>query len=128
MQLEQTNAGNICTFLDLVISIVNGRFVYRSYDKRKDYNFEVINCPDLRSNVPRGPSYGVFNSQLIRFCDINCDVANFKTDVSCLIRKLVEQQFQPPILKSKFRQFYGNNLLRWSKFGTDIEDIADLFL
>ena len=127
MQLEQTNAGNICTFLDLVISIVNGRFVYRSYDKRKDYNFEVINYPDLRSNVPRGPSYGVFHSQLVRFCDINCDATNFKTDVNCLVRKLVDQQFQSPILKTKFKQFYGNNL-RWSKFGTDIEDIADLFL
>ena len=127
MLLEPTSTHNTCTFLDLAISILNGKFLYKTYDKRNDYNFDIINYPDLRSNVPRGPSYGVFTSQLVRYCDVNCDIVNFRADVNLLIRKLVKQQFQHTILKARFKEFYGNNILRWSKFGKDIHSILDLF-
>ena len=29
------------------------------YDKRDDYNFEIVNFPFLDGDVPRSPSYGV---------------------------------------------------------------------
>ena len=127
MQLEQTNIGNTCTFLDLAISIINGRFTYKSYDKRKDFNFEIINYPDLSGNVPRGPSYGVFTSQLIRFTDVNSQLAHFQSDIKVLTDKLVKQNFKPTILKDKYTQFYNNNFIRWSKFGSDIQNMVDLF-
>ena len=37
------------------------------YDKRDDFNFEIVNLPFLDGDVPRSPSYGVYISQLIRF-------------------------------------------------------------
>ena len=35
------------------------------YDKRDDFNFEVVNFPFLDGDVSRYPSYGVNISQLI---------------------------------------------------------------
>ena len=32
------------------------------YDKRDDFNFEVVNFPFLNGDVPRSPSYGVYFS------------------------------------------------------------------
>ena len=127
MKLEKTNEGDSCTFLDLAIRIENGKFVYQSYDKRNDFNFNIINYPDLISNIPRAPSYGVFSSQLIRFCDVNNQLVHFEADVKLLIDKLVKQNFKPVILKSKFMKFYRNNFLRWAKFGHDIYDMFNLF-
>ena len=125
MQLEQTNTGNTCTFLDLRIEINNGKFIYKSYDKRQDFDFNIINYPDLHGNVPVIPSYGVFTSQLIRFCEINGDTDNFKSDVLSLMQKLVIQNFDITVLKAKFRKFYSTNIIRWSKFGYDIEKFLD---
>ena len=34
------------------------------YDKRDDFNFEIVNFPFLDGDVPRSPSYGVYISQL----------------------------------------------------------------
>ena len=127
MHLEKTNTGNTCTFLDLVISIQDGKFLYQSYDKRKDFNFDIINYPHLNSNVPQIPSYGVFTSQLIRFCEVNSQLLHFKNDIQLLVQKLVKQKFAPAILKAKFTQFYGNNIIRWSKFGTDIYNLLQIF-
>ena len=36
--------------------------------KRDDFNFELVNFPFLDGDVPSSPSYGVYISQLIRFC------------------------------------------------------------
>ena len=127
MILQKTNNENTCTFLDLAIRISNGKVLYKSYDKRSDFDFEVIKYPDLNGNIPRAPSYGVFSSQLIRFCDVNNELENFKIDVKTLINKLVKQNFNNAILKTKFLKFYKNNFLRWAKFGHDIYDMVDLF-
>ena len=125
MELDKTNTGNTCTFLDLAISISEGKFFYKSYDKRNDFNFDIINYPDLKSNVPRVPSYGVFTSQLVRFCDVNSQLLHFKKDMQLLFHKLVKQNFDPAFLKAKYKQFYGNNIFRWSKFGADIFNVIN---
>ena len=53
-------------FLDLTISIYRGKFYFSLYDKRLGYDFDVISFPFLDSNIPKGQSYGVFISQLVR--------------------------------------------------------------
>jgi hypothetical protein len=35
------------------------------YDKRDDFNFKIINFPNMCSNIPASPAYGVCISQLI---------------------------------------------------------------
>ena len=126
MLLEKTNTGNTCTYLDLAIAIALGILTYRSYDKRNDFNFDIINYPDLNSNVPRNPSYGVFTSQLVRFCDVNNQRDNFLTDIKLLTQKLIKQNFDATILKAKFWNFYSNNMWRWSKYGSDILNALSL--
>ena len=123
MVLKSTNLTQHTTnYLDLNISVFRGKFVYRSYDKRKDYNFAVINYPDLKSNIPIGPAYGVFISQLIRFCRINSKANNFKNDILCLFKKLVNQNFDPNILRFKYKQYCSQNINEWSKYGVEICD------
>ena len=54
-------------FLDLNLSITNGTVSSKIYDKRDDFNFEIVNFPFLDGDVPRSLSYGVYISQLNRF-------------------------------------------------------------
>ena len=64
MVLENTNVNRVeSNYLDLNIKLENGYFQYKSYDKRDDYNFDVIRYPNLSGNIPCLPSYGVFVSQ-----------------------------------------------------------------
>ena len=76
------------SYLDLSISITNNQYYYKSYDKRKYFDFKVINYPNLKGNVPINPSYRVFISQLIRFSSINQHISDFTSDIKSLINKL----------------------------------------
>ena len=75
-----TKANNTDTeapFLDLHLSIANGFVSSKTYDKRDDFNFDIVNFPFLDGHVPRRASYGVYNSQLIRFARVCNHVADF---------------------------------------------------
>ena len=54
-------------FLDLHLSISNGFVSSKIYNKRDDFDFDIVNFPFLDGDVPRRPSYGVYISQLIIF-------------------------------------------------------------
>ena len=56
------------TFLDLDISVIDGEFISKLYDKRRDFGFKVITFPKLRSNIPNKTSYGTFIGELYRTC------------------------------------------------------------
>ena len=44
-----------------------GKLSTSLYEKRGDFVCHIVNFPFLSSNVPSGPSYGVFISKLIRY-------------------------------------------------------------
>ena len=57
------------TFLDLHLSISDGFVTTKIYDKRDDFDFDIVNFSFLDGDIPRSTSYGVYISQLIRFSD-----------------------------------------------------------
>ena len=78
LQLNKANSSDIeASFLDLNLSITNGIVSSKIYDKRDDFNFEIVNFPFLDGDVPRPPSYGVYISQLIRFAIVCSNVDDF---------------------------------------------------
>ena len=63
LQLNKANSSDTeAPFLDLNLSITNGIVFSKIYDKRDDFNFEIVNFPFLDEDVPRSPSYGVYIS------------------------------------------------------------------
>ena len=80
LQLNKTNASDTeAAFLDSHLSISNDIVSTKIYDKRDDFDFEIVNFPFLDSDVPRSTSYGVYISQLIRFARTSSYVADFNT-------------------------------------------------
>ena len=55
--------------LDLHLSISNGFVSSKIYDKRDDFDFDIVNpFPFLDGDVPRRPSYGVYISSDVLEC------------------------------------------------------------
>ena len=60
LQLNKENASDTkATFLDLDLSIQIDIVSTKIYDKRDDFNFDIVNFPFLDGDVPQRPSYGV---------------------------------------------------------------------
>ena len=78
LQLNKANTSDTeATFLDLHLSIFNDIVSTKIYDKREDFDFEIVNFPVLDGDVPRSMSYGVYISQLIRFARASSYVTDF---------------------------------------------------
>ena len=78
LQLNKANTSDTeAPFLDLHLSISNGFVSSKIYDKRDDFDFDIVNFPFLDGDVPRSTSYGVYISQLIRFARVSSHVFDF---------------------------------------------------
>ena len=63
LQLNKANSSDTeAPFLDLNLSITNGIVSSKIYDKRDDFNFEIVNSLFFDRDVPRSPSYGIYFS------------------------------------------------------------------
>ena len=129
--LKNTNtSANISNYLDLTISIVYGKFRYQLYDKRQDFPFMVINYPFINGNIPRVPSYGVYLSQIIRFCYLFSEPNSLTNAFKVLNQRFENQGFIKNTLKNKFILFLTKYPHVWCEFGIDMtssEYINDIF-
>ena len=93
LQLNKANTSDTeAPFLDLHLSISNGFVSSKIYDKRDDFDFDIVNFLD--GDVPRRPSYGVYISQLIRFARLCSHVDDYNTRSKCITAKLLKQGYR----------------------------------
>ena len=68
LQLNRANSSDTeAPFSDLNLCISTGTVSTKIYDKRDDFDFDIVNFPFLDGDIPRHTSYGVYISQLITF-------------------------------------------------------------
>ena len=84
LQLNKANTSYTeALFLDLHLSISNGFVSSKIYDKRDEFDFDIVNFPFLDGDVTCRPSYGVYIFQLIRFARVCSHVDDFNTRNKC---------------------------------------------
>ena len=98
-------------FLDLHLSISNDIVSTKIYDKRDDFDFEIVNFPFLDGDVPRSTSYGVYISQLIRFARASSYVADFNTPNKLLTQKLLKQGYRYHKIAKHFQNFIDDTMI-----------------
>ena len=98
------------------LSISNDIVSTKIYDKRDDFDFEIVIFPFLDGDVPLSTSYGVYISQLIRFARASSHFADFNTHNKLLTQKLLKQGYQYYKLRKTFSKFYRRYFDLISKF------------
>ena len=105
------------------LSISNGIVSTKIYDKRDDFDFEIVNFPFLDGDVPRSTSYGVYISQLIRFARASSYVTDFNTRNNLLTQKLLKQGYRYHKLRKTFSKFYRRYFDLISKFQVGLKSL-----
>ena len=93
------------------LSISNDIFSTKIYDKRDDFDFEIVNFPFLDGGVPRSTSYGVYISQLIRFARASGHVADFITRNKLLTKKLFNKAIGLINFAKSFLNFIDDTMI-----------------
>ena len=122
LQLKKVNASDAeAAFLDLNLSIHNDTVSTKIYDKRDDFNFDIVNFPFLDGDVPQCPSYGVYISQLIRFARASSHVTDFINRNKFLTAKLLKQGYQYHKLRKAFSKFYRSHFELIEKYHVSLK-------
>ena len=107
--------------MDLHLSISNGYVSSKIYDKRDDFDFDIVNFPFLDGHVPHSTSYGVYIFQLIRFTIVSNHVADFMARNKSLTAKLLKQGYRYHKLRKTFSKFYRRHYELVSKFNVGLK-------
>ena len=124
LQLNKANVTDAeASFLDLHLSIMDGFVKTKFYDKRNNFNFDIVNFPFLDGDVPRSASYGVYISQLIRFVRVSSHVDDFNTRNKVLTAKLLRQGYRYHKLRKAFSKFYRRYFDMVSKYNVGLKTL-----
>ena len=108
VQLNKANVSDTeASFLDLHLSISDGFVKTKIFEKRDDFDYDIVNFPFLDGDVPRSTYYCVYISQLIRFARVSSHVNDFNTWNKVLTAKLLRQGYRYHKLRKAFSKFYG---------------------
>ena len=106
LQLKKTTESTTAlSYLDILITIEHGKYSTTLYDKRDSFQFEIVNFPDMSSNIPSKPAYGVYISQLVRIGRICSSYKQFYERHYKLTGKLIKQGFRYVELRRTFKRF-----------------------
>ena len=95
LQLNKANVSDTeDSILDLHLSI-SARFVKtKIFDKRDDFDFDILNFSFPDGDVPHSTSYRIYIFQLIRFARVSSHVDDFNTRNKVLTANLHRQGYK----------------------------------
>ena len=124
LQLNRANSSDTeAPFLDLNLCISNGTVSTKIYDKRDDFDFDIVNFPFLDGDVPRRNSYGVYISQLIRFARASSNLNDFNYRNKALTVKLHRQGYRYFKLRKAFSKFYCRHSALLEKYSFSLKTL-----
>ena len=91
LELKVEHSGSHATFLNLDISIVDGKFIYKLYDKRDDFPFFIVRMPHMNSNIPSNIFYSALVGEFLRIARSTLRLADFLPKAKSLLERMNNQ-------------------------------------
>ena len=124
LQLNKANVSdNEAAFLDLHLSISDGFVKSKNYDKRDDFDFDIVILSFLDGDVPRSTSYGVYVSQLLRFARVSSHDDDPYTRNKVLTGKLLKRRYKYHKLRTTCSNFYRRHFYLVSKYNARLKTL-----
>ena len=111
---KTTESCDMLSYLDIRITILDSRYVLAVYD---NFHFGIVNFPFMCSNIPAGPAYGIYISQLVRIGRICDNYEDFVSRNRLVTTRLIKQGFRYSKLCHCFKKFSRRHNNIFNKYG-----------
>ena len=125
LELKLEHQGDHATFLDLDITIVDGIFVYKLFDKRDDFPFFIVRMPHLSSDIPSYIFYGSILSEILRIARCTLHFEDFVSRSGALYRRMVNQGGDKVRIQQQIYKVVQRHPIPFSKFRKDSQEIIN---
>ena len=107
----------------MALSISNGTVSTKIYDKRDDFDIDIVNFSYLDGDVRRRTSYGINISQLIRFARASSNLSNLNCHNKVLTIKLLRQGYRYHKLHQAFSKFHRRHSALVEKYSVSLKKL-----
>ena len=125
LELSQENDDlSQAAVLDMFVSVKEGYFRTKVYNKTDDFPFHVVSMPFLESNISFKVCYKVFFSQVLRYQRLCSFKKDFEDRVYLLGKNLEKRGYSVTELGKEFRQVVGNYRLEFERWDIPISSLS----
>ncbi len=125
LELKIEHSGVHASFLNLDITIKDGIFVYKLYDKRDAFPFSIIRMPYTSSNIPESIFYSAMVGEFLRIARSTLLYEDFLPKACELIRRLNNQGAKRYISSRNLRKVIHRHQEEFSRFNVNPEQIIN---
>ena len=125
LELKCEHSGEHATFLDLYITIIDGIFVFKLFDKRDNFPFFIVRMPDLSGNIPSHVFYGSVMSEFLRIARSTLLYADFLPVASNLLNRMINQGGSKVKILQQISKAISRHPLSFNKFSKRAKEIID---
>ena len=125
LELKIEHSGVHASFLNLDITIKDGIFVYKLYDKRDAFPFSIIRMPYTSSNIPESIFYSAMVGEFLRIARSTLLYEDFLPKACELIRRLNNQGAKRYISSHNLRKVIHRHQEEFSRFNVKHEQIIN---
>ena len=125
LELKVEHSGVHAAFLSLDISIIDGIFVYKLFDKRDAFPFSIVRMPYTSSNIPETIFYSAMVGEFLRITHSTMLYKDFLPKATELLLRLNNQGAIRHTSSRNLRKIMHRHPDEFSRFGIDPERIIE---
>ena len=123
--LKCEHQGTHATFLDIDITVVDGIFVYKLFDKRDGFPFFIVRMPNASSNIPSYVFYGTILSEFLRIARATLLFVDFIPRVVDLFKRMSSQGGDQDKIFRQFQKALERHPLPFKTFQRTSQEIIN---
>ena len=124
LELKIEHSGIHATFLDLDITIEDGIFVYKLFDKRDKFPFHIVRMPNASSNIPTTIFYSSIFSEFLRIARCSLLFQDFIPRAEELFTRMIAQGGLGSLIFKQIKKAQTRYPNVFAKFGKSHSDIC----
>ena len=125
LQVKCEHEGQHATFLELDISVKDGIFLYKLFDKRDDFPFFIVRMPDLSGNIPDHVFYGSVMSEFLRIARATLLYSDFLPKARDFLNRMLNQSGEKHMLLLQLKKAIINHTNIFTRYQKTAQELID---
>ena len=121
--LKLEHSGQMATFLNLHIQILNGKFVYKLFDKRDAFPFSIVRMPHRESNIPESIFYSALAGEFLRISRSSMLMEDLVSSSKELVVRMKNQGGKDARISRVLRKVAVKHSGVFANFETEMQDL-----
>ena len=122
---KENEIDTAATFYDMEVSVQDGKFDHKLYDKRDAFNFSIVRFPFKESNIPSKMFHSTIGAEIIRICRATSSYTSFLQCCKPFISRMKRQGANECSIKNVINKFIVRHHDTFTKYQISSSQIVN---